>query len=439
VNNIDVKYIDINEIKPYGRNNKIHSERQTKLIAESIKEFGFKNPIIIDNKNVIIAGHGRLLAAQHLKLDKVPVIIATDLTKEQVRAYRIADNKLADLGEYDLDNINFELTELKESGYDFGSLGLDLELDLEPEVENITEDEPPEVDDEKEPYTKQGDTWLLGRHRLMCGDSTDKATVETLMSGQKADLYLTDPPYNVNYESKSGMKIQNDDMKDEAFKAFLIDAFVAANENLKKGAAVYIWHAGLEGYNFKRAFKACWELRQILIWNKNSLVMGRQDYQWKHEPCLYGWKEGAGHYFIDDRTQTTVIEDKNIDFKKMKKEELVELLKEIYSDKISTTIINEQRPSASQEHPTMKPLKLLARQIKNSSRINEMVLDSFAGSGSTLIACEKLNRICYTMELDEKYCDVIVKRYNNLGKDDITLIRNGEEHKWADIKKDITE
>ena len=247
----------------------------------------------------------------------------------------------------------------------------------------------------------------------MCGDSTDLNTIKTLMGGEEADLFITDPPYNVNYEGGTGLKIQNDNMEDAQFQSFLRDAFTTANAVMKPGAAFYIWHADSEGYNFRHACKEVeWNVRQCLIWVKNTFVLGRQDYQWKHEPCLYGWKDGAAHYFIDDRKFSTVIEDEaEIEPQKMKKDELVALLERILTEKISTTVLYEQKPARNAEHPTMKPVRLIARLIKNSSRPNEKVLDLFGGSGSTLIAAQQLNRSCYMCELDEKYCDVIVDRW----------------------------
>lgn len=241
--------------------------------------------------------------------------------------------------------------------------------------------------------------------------------------GNLADLYLTDPPYNVDYEGSDGQKIQNDKMGDAAFCQFLTNAFTAANTVLRNGCAIYIWHADSEGYNFRSAFKAAgWTLRQCLIWVKNSLVLGRQDYQWKHEPCLYGWKDGAAHYFTNSRTETTTIEDEGLDFDKMKKNELVDMLKTIYSDKVETTVIHENKPARNADHPTMKPIKLLARLVRNSCKQGDIVLDTFGGSGSTLITCEQLNRVCYTMELDPHYCDVIIARWEKFtGKKAVLL------------------
>jgi DNA modification methylase len=268
----------------------------------------------------------------------------------------------------------------------------------------------------------------------MCGDSTDKEMVARLMDGTYADMMMTDPPYNVDYGEKaeainpygyhfSTRHIENDKMSDVAFLAFLTSAFDCARDSLKNGASFYIWHASSTLYEFETALKqAGLQTRQQLIWNKSSMVLGRQDYQWKHEPCLYGWKDGAGHYFVDDRKQTTVFEDAHPNFKKMKKDELVNLLDEIYSDKISATVISESKPSSSAEHPTMKPIKLMARLIKNSSKPAETVVDIFGGSGSTLIACEQLDRTCYMMELDCKYVDVIIKRWENLTGETAVLL-----------------
>ena len=281
------------------------------------------------------------------------------------------------------------------------------------EFSEVCEDEIPDVDEEGDPITKLGDIWQLGRHRLMCGDSTSVESVAVLMDGALADMILTDPPYNVAYEgrTKDKLAIMNDNIDDELFRAFLQDAFCAGDSALKKGGAFYIWHAGTEGFNFKYACKAVgWEVKQCLIWNKNTLVLGRQDYQWKHEPCLYGWKSGASHYFVKNRKLTTVLND-GVDIDVMTSDELRELIREITEP---SSVINENKPTRNGEHPTMKPVGLLSRQIRNSSRIGEKVLDLFGGSDSTLVACEQLDRVCYTMELDPKYCDVIVKRWETL-------------------------
>lgn len=410
---------------PY-ENNPRNNAPAVKAVAESIKQFGFKVPIVIDKNNIIVAGHTRHQAAFLLGLAAVPCIRADDLTDEQVRAFRLADNKTAELAEWDEEKLNLELAQL--SDFDMAAFGFD-ELD-DIEIKE-TEDDPEEMAAAiEEPTTQLGDIWQLGRHRLICGDSTDKAVLADLMNGAKADMLLTDPPYNNDYEGKTAeaLKIQNDKMSDKKYYEFLTRAFKCANEHLKAGGAFYIWYADLEGLNFKKACCAAgFMVRECLIWVKNTIVLGRQDYQWQHEPCLYGWKDGASHYFTDSRTESTVIEDK-ININKLSKEQMKALLKSIFEDKQSTTVIHEDKPSRSAEHPTMKPLKLLARQIRNSSRRGEKVLDTFGGSGSTLVACEMLGRICYTAELDPKYCDVIIQRWEKATGDKAVLL-NGSPKK----------
>lgn len=405
----------VNDLIPYINNSRTHSEEQVNQIVASINEFGFTNPLLIDEKDNIIAGHGRLLASKKLKMDEVPCIVLSGLTEAQKKAYIIADNKMALNAGWDDELLKIELENLKELDFDLELTGFNVdELDdifqAEEEQEIVEDDfdiEPPE-----EPKAKLGDIYQLGNHRLMCGDSTSEEDVAKLMNGEIADLVVTDPPYNVAIENSQGMTIKNDNMEKNKFLEFLTKAFHCLNISLKKGGAFYVWFASREHINFETALnKNGLEVRQELIWNKNSLILGRQDYQWKHEPCLYGWKDGDSHYFIDDRKQTTVIEDKKPDIKKMKKEEMQKLLEEIYSDKTSTTIINEDKPTVNDLHPTMKPIKLIARQVKNSSKVGEKVLDLFGGSGSTIITCEQLDRKCYTMEYDPKYVDVIIKRW----------------------------
>ena len=413
----NIVYLTLDEIKPYDNNPRNNTEA-VKQVKKSLRDFGFQNPIIVDKDMVIICGHTRYEAAKELKLESVPVIIADELTEQQVKAFRLVDNKTAEYEEWDYDKLMEEIANITD--FDMGEYEFNL-IEEEDDLEKIVEDTPPDPELEEEAISKPGDIYILGNHRLMCGDSTKEADVEKLMDGAIADLVVTDPPYNVNIENSKGMKIENDDMSSQAFKEFLIAAFTNLNNALKPGGSFYIWFASREHVNFETALnEAGLEVRQELIWNRNSLILGRQDYQWKHEPCLYGWKDGASHYFIDDRTQTTIIEDKKPDIKKMKKEEMQALLEEIYSDKISTTIINEDRPSVNDLHPTMKPLKLLARLIKNSSQstkagnnTNNIVLDLFGGSGSTLITCEQLDRKCYMMEDDPHYADVIVKRWED--------------------------
>jgi site-specific DNA-methyltransferase (adenine-specific) len=367
---------------PYIKNSRTHSDAQIAQIAASIKEFGWTNPILVDGENGIIAGHGRLMAARKLGHTKVPVIELKDMTDTQKKAYIIADNQLAMNSGWDTSLLTLELTDLQAEGFDLELLGFDpkeLNALLEPEVvEGLTdEDAVPDVPDE--PKTKLGDIYELGNHRLMCGDSCNIEAVEALTGGL-VDILVTDPPYNVAYESSNGLKIQNDNMADEKFRQFLADAFIAASAVMKPGAVFYIWHADIEGFNFRGACRdAGFQVRQCLIWNKDSLVMGRQDYHWKHEPCLYGWKDGAAHLWSADRKQTTIIECK--------------------------------KPKKNDIHPTMKPVELMEYQILNNTKGMDVVLDLFGGSGSTMIACEKLGRKACLMELDPKYCDVIVKRW----------------------------
>lgn len=406
-----IKGVAIDKLIPYVNNAKKHSEDQVTRIASSIREFGFVNPVLIDKDYNIIAGHGRVMAAKKLELDEVPCLFVEGLSEAQRKAYILADNRLGELAEWDMELVKSELEILQEMDFDIDLTGFELS---EPDVE-IQEDEVPE---EIEPRCKKGDIWQLGEHRLICGDSTETSVIEKLMGGATADLLLTDPPYNVDYvgKTKDALKIQNDKMDDSPFRQFVSDAFSAADAVMRKGAVFYIWHAGIEAYNFIGGLRDCkWLLKEVLVWVKNTIIIGRQDYQWQHEPCLYGWKDGAAHYFIDDRTQSTVVSDaQEMNPDKMKKSELVAFVKELLTQKISTTVIYEDKPSRSEMHPTMKPIKLFARLIKNSSKIGENVLDIFGGSGSTLIACEQLKRKCYMCELDEHYCDVIIQRWENL-------------------------
>jgi site-specific DNA-methyltransferase (adenine-specific) len=382
-----IEWQSVEKLIPYAKNARTHSDEQVAQIAGSIKEFGFNNPILVDKDNSVIAGHGRLMAARKLGMDKVPVVELQHLTESQRKAYVLADNRIALNSGWDTSMLSLELQDLKDD-IDLSLLGFDPdELDalLNPieETEGLTdEDAVPDVPDE--PKTKLGDIYILGNHRLMCGDSTSIDAVEKLMDGQLADQLVTDPPYNIAYEggSKKRDQIKNDEMADEEFRQFLKDVYIAADAVMKAGAVFYIWHADTEGYNFRGAARDMgWRIRQTLIWNKDNSAFGRSDYHWKHEPCLYGWKEGAAHLWATDRKQTTVIQCK--------------------------------RPSKSDLHPTMKPVELMEYQILNNTKGSDIVLDLFGGSGSTLIACEKTGRVNRSMELDPKYCDVIVKRWED--------------------------
>lgn len=382
---MQIESLALDALIPYARNSRTHSDAQVAQIAASIKEFGFTNPVLIDSDSGIIAGHGRVMAARKLGLGEVPCIRLGHLSEAQKRAYVIADNKLALNAGWDVEMLKVEFDALKEMDFDLALTGFDLsEIDemLPQEVEEgLTDpDEAPAV--AENPVSKLGDVWVMGKHRLMCGDSTSIEALEQLCAGQLVDMWLTDPPYNVAYEGKTkdALTIKNDAMEDSQFRQFLRDAYTAADAVMKPGAVFYIWHADSEGYNFRgAAMDAGWKVRQCLIWRKSAMVMGRQDYHWKHEPCLYGWKDGAGHLWASDRKQTTILEF--------------------------------DKPLRNGEHPTMKPVALFEYQMLNNTKGGDIVLDSFGGSGTTLIAAEKNGRHARLMELDPKYCDVIVKRW----------------------------
>lgn len=395
-----IDYRAIADLIPYARNSRTHSDAQVAQIAASISEFGWTNPVIVDGSNGIIAGHGRVLAARKLGLDTVPCIEVAHMSEAQKRAYVIADNKLALNAGWDDELLKVEFSDLMAEGFDISVIGFDeLEIDALLGVEaseGLTdEDEVPEAP--AQPVTVLGDVWLMGKHRLMCGDSTSIADMERLTGEALVDMWLTDPPYNVHYEGKTkdALKIQNDAMGDDQFRQFLRDAYVAADTRMKPGAVFYIWHADSEGYNFRGAAQdAGWKVRQCLIWKKQTLVMGRQDYHWKHEPCLYGWKDGSSHLWAADRKQTTILEF--------------------------------DRPSRNGEHLTMKPVALFEYQMLNNTKGGDIVLDSFGGSGTTLIAAEKNGRFSRLMELDPKYCDVIVKRWQEFTGKQATLEETGK-------------
>jgi len=392
--------IQIDALIPYARNSRTHSDAQVAQIAASIKEFGFTNPVLIDAGGGIIAGHGRVLAARKLGLSEVPCIRLEHLTDAQKRAYVIADNRLALNSGWDMEMLKVEFADLQELGFDLELTGFDLdeikELLAPVGTEGLTDpdDAPPLPEN---PRTRPGDIWVMGKHRLLCGDSTSVSDLEKLTEGQLVDMWLTDPPYNVAYEggTKDKLKIKNDEMGDDQFRQFLRDAYTAADMVMKPGAVFYIWHADSEGYNFRGAAQdAGWKVRQCLIWKKSSMVMGRQDYHWKHEPCLYGWKEGASHLWAADRKQTTILEF--------------------------------EKPSRNGEHPTMKPVALFEYQLLNNTKGGDQVLDSFGGSGTTLIAAEKNGRVARIMELDPKYCDVIVRRWQDFTGKIATHAETGE-------------
>lgn len=418
-----VQEVAIERLKPYERNAKIHSEEQVRKIADSIREFGFISPCIIDGDYNLIAGHGRVEASKALGLESVPCLFIEGLTDEQRRAYILADNKLTEMGSWDKTLVSMELEELKTAGFDINLTGFSIDNILFEDIDTGEEETPEDSDSEpQEPRVKKGDVWQLGKHRLMCGDSTSANDVDTLMNGEYADLLETDPPYNVAIENAQGMTIENDDMDDAHFSEFLNKAFNNGANALKEGGAFYIWYASRNVQFFMDACQSNGlEVHQELIWVKSALVMGRSDYQWKHEPCLYGWKSGAGHYFIDMRTLTTTIGD---DIDNLTRDEAIEKLKELYS---VTTALYEKKVTVDALHPTMKPVGLIKKQVRNSSKEDDLVLDLFGGSGTTLIACEEMNRRCNIMEYEPKYADVIIQRWEELtGEEAVCLNREIE-------------
>ena len=409
-----MKIVDkpIEWLRPY-ENNPRNNEQAVEAVANSIKEFGFKVPIVATIDGEIVNGHTRFKAAKFLKLKTVPVLIADDLTEEQIKAFRLADNKTGELADWDVELLYSELDEL--TGFDmtmFGFEDIDFSLDDFEEDEKETGEEA-DIDSEEKPKVEYGDIFQLGRHRLMCGDSTSTEDMARLIDGAVIDLYVTDPPYNVAYQggTDEAMTIMNDSMDDVSFRQFLRDAFAVANNHLKPGGAFYVWHADSEGLNFRAAVKETgWLLKQSIIWVKNAIVLGRQDYQWKHEPCLYGWKDGASHYFVDNRSLATVIEEDEENLKEMTKSELISYIKTM-QDTSPTTVFYEDKPVRNDIHPTMKPLKLIARCVLNSSKKGDKILDSFNGGGSTLMVCERSERIGYAMELDPVYVERTIKRW----------------------------
>lgn len=420
--------LNLSDITEFQGNLKERDNTDYEKIERSIRKHGFSFPFFIwkhDGINHCLDGHGRLgaikrLVAQGEKIPPLPVVYVD--CKDEADAKELLLKLNSHYGQMTAQSVADFLGDLK---IDFADLALpegilDLSSTLLPE-ETINDDETPDVELEEEPDSKPGEIYELGEHRLMCGDSTSAEDMARLMGDSKADLIITDPPYNVDYKGGNGLKIQNDNMEDNAFLNFLTDAFGVMFGALKAGGAFYIWHADSEGYNFRQAVKNCKGLvRQCLIWVKNSLVLGRQDYQWRHEPCLYGWKEGAGHYWEGRRDLSTVFDETRGDWKKMSKEQLIAELKRFDSE-VKTSIIYEDKPSRSEAHPTMKPVRLFERLIMNSSKAENIVLDPFGGSGTTIIAAAKTNRIARVMELDPHYCDVIRKRWTAWAKE------NGKE------------
>lgn len=403
-----IKLRKLDTLIPYAKNSRTHSDAQVAQIAGSIKEFGWTNPILIDEESGIVAGHGRLLAARKLGLIDVPCIEIRDMTEAQKRAYIIADNKLAENAGWDNELLAIEIGELNDIRFDIDLLGFSHEelgnlLDAEAKIGLTDEDDAIELANSA--VSCRGDLWLLGSHRVMCGDSTCVTDVERLMDGYKADLIITDPPYNVEYEGRTNDKLTiiNDSMIDDDFYQFLLDAFSSMFVVAKDGAGLYVFHADSEGANFRKAMTdAGFKLAQCCVWVKQSFVLGRHDYHWQHEPVLYGWKPTGAHRWYSDRKQSTVW--------------------------------NFDRPARNDVHPTMKPVALIEYPLCNSSRGGDVVLDLFGGSGTTLIACEKHSRSARLMELDQKYCDVIIRRWQEFTGHQATLFEDGRS--FYEIEKE---
>ena len=378
--------LKIADLKPYPENPRDNDNAVPGVVA-SIRQYGFIGAIIVNKDKVIINGHTRVKAMKEMGADTIPAIVVDHLTPEQERALRIADNKTGEVATWNMDLLKAELKALQEAGFDMGAMGFDTsELDEllngdSVETGQTDPDDAPDVPEEA--VSKLGEVYVLGRHLLLCGDSTKADDVAKVCGNGEADCWLTDPPYNVDYHGSDGQTIRNDSMEDSKFREFLRTAFGCAEKAMKPGAAFYVFHADSKGDVFRNALSAVGlTVRECLVWVKNSMVLGRQDYQWKHEPCLYGWKDGAAHKWYSDRKQTTVLEF--------------------------------DRPTANREHPTMKPIPLIAYLISNSTKAGDVVLDVFGGSGTTLLACEKLGRTCWTMELDPHYCDVILQRWEDM-------------------------
>ena len=424
--------IKLNDIKPYKNNAKIHTPEQIGQIIKSIQKLGFNDPIAVDENNMIIEGHGRFLALQQMGETEVDCIRLDGLTEDQKRAYIHIHNQLTMNTGFDLDILEQELKTIE--GIDMAFFGFDMDFSIDSDF-SFDDGEKAQAELKaaaaaKEPRAKKGQLWQLGRHRLFVGDSTSAADVDRLTGGAKMDLCVTDPPYNVDYVGKTAdaLMIQNDNMDEDSFFKFLKKSAQETLRVLKEGGSFYVFHADRYSLLFRAALRAAGgELRQTLIWVKNSMVLGRQDYQWKHEPILYGWKDGASHYFVNDRCQTTVFEDE-ADLESMTREELLRYAEAMRAklETILTSVIKEKRPTRSDLHPTMKPVALCAKLIQNSSKRGENIFDPFCGSGSTLMACEETGRVCYAMELDPVYADVIITRWEDATGEKAVLL-NGHK------------
>lgn len=409
----EMQLVPLTKLVPYVNNARTHSPEQINKLRSSLREFGFINPVIIDRDYGVIAGHGRILAAKEEGITEVPCVFADHLTEAQKKAYIIADNRMALDAGWDEELLRVEIEALQAEAFDLSLTGFD-----DKEITDLFADdtESKAKDDnfdltaalEKASFAEKGDVWTVGRHRLMCGDATNADDVSILMGETRANMILTDPPYGVSFKSSSGLTIQNDSMKDEEFYNFLLSSFKCMADHLEKGGSAYVFHADTEGLNFRRAFiDAGFHLAGCCIWVKDSLVLGRSDYQWQHEPVLYGFMQNGKHKWFSDRKQTT--------------------------------IWNFDKPKRNANHPTSKPLDLLGYPIGNSTQENAVVIDTFGGSGSTMMACEQMNRICYMMELDEKYASVILRRAveNGIPAEDIFVERGGKKLMYSDLVKEV--
>ena len=410
-----LEMVKVSELIPYVNNARTHSQEQVNKLRSSLREFGFVNPVIIDADKNVIAGHGRLMAAKEEGITEVPCVLVDYLTEAQKKAYILADNRYAQDAGWDEELLRLEIEALEGMDFDVSLTGFN-----EDEISDLfagadtsdTQDDDFDLSDalEKAAFVERGDVWVVGRHRLMCGDATSEEDVATLMDGKKANLIITDPPYNVAFESSDGLSIKNDKMENEKFYEFLLSSFKNMAVHLEKGGVAYVFHADTEGLNFRKAFiDAGFHLAGCCIWVKNSLVLGRSDYQWQHEPVLYGFLQNGKHYWSKNAGRS------------------------------QTTIWNFDKPKKNKNHPTSKPLDLLAYPIGNSSQENAIVIDTFGGSGSTLMTCEQTNRICHTMELDEKYASVILRRYveDTDDAENVYVIRNGEKLMYSDLVKEV--
>lgn len=408
----DMELVSISKLVPYVNNARTHSPEQINKLRSSLREFGFINPVIIDRNYGIIAGHGRVIAAREEGITEVPCVFVDHLTDSQKKAYILADNRMALDAGWDEELLRVEIESLQAENFDVGLTGFD-----DREIADLfkTENEQVEDDDfdlsaalEKAAFVEEGDVWVVGKHRLVCGDATNPEDVNKLMDGKRANLIVTDPPYGVSFKSSSGLTIQNDSMKNEEFYQFLKNAFTNMAAHLKPGGAAYVFHADTEGLNFRQAFiDAGFHLAGCCIWVKDSLVLGRSDYQWQHEPVLYGFLKNGKHSWYSDRKQTT--------------------------------IWNFKKPKRNENHPTSKPLDLLSYPIGNSSQENAIVVDTFGGSGSTMMACERSNRICYMMELDKKYASVILRRYveDTGDSEGVYCLRGDKQIPYSELVKEV--